>query len=187
MRLAEEKEGLRLVFHETPETVLQVFPSLVSLHNERKAAQGVKSSFSRPDRRDFHARAALKLSESRAAFIATLGSQRGIMAAAYCLRDTKNVYYFQTGMSAAGAALGAGATLLYMLIRWAASQGYEWFDFLKGDEDYKKPWATDRVQQRVIRVTRIGARGQLTLAMVNSRRMLKRLLSHGMRSEKVTH
>lgn len=187
IRLSEEKEKLRLVFHDSPDTIMRAFPILVSLHNERKAAQGIKSSFSRPDRCDFHARAALKLSESRAAFIATLESQQGIIGAAYCLRDSKSVYYFQTGLSACGAALGAGSTLLYMLIRWASSQGYEWFDFLKGDEEYKKPWATDRVQQRVIRVTRNGVRGQLALAMVNTRCMLRRLLSHGTRSEKVTH
>ena len=182
IRLAEEKQGLRLVFHDTPDTVLRAFPVLVSLHNERKIAQGVKSEFSRPDRLDFHARAAVKLSESGAAFIATLESERGIVSAAYCFRDTKNVYYFQTGMSATGAALGAGSTLLYMLIRWAANQGYEWFDFLKGDEDYKKPWATDCVEQRITTVTRADARGRLALAMVDTRRALKRLYNHGTRS-----
>ena len=176
IRLAEEKEGLRLVFHDTPDAIAQAFPVLVSLHDERKDAQGIKSSFSRLDRRDFHARAAIKLSASRAAFVVTLESQRGIVGAAYCLRDTKNVYYFQTGMSATGAILGAGSTLLYMLIRWAANQGYEWFDFLKGDEGYKKHWATDRIQQRVIRVTRISPRGQLALALIGMRRMLKGLL-----------
>lgn len=186
IRLAEEKEGLRLVFHDTPDAIARAFPVLVSLHDERKDAQGIKSSFSRPDRRDFHTRAALRLSESRAAFVATLESQRGVVGAAYCLRDTKNVYYFQTGMSATGAALGAGSTLLYMLIRWAANQGYEWFDFLKGDEGYKKPWATDCVEQRIVTVTRTSMHGRMALALAGGRRVLKHLLSYDMRSEKVT-
>lgn len=182
IRLAEERQGLRLLFHDTPDGVLRAFPVLVSLHNERKVAQGVKSEFSRPGRLDFHERAAVKLSESGAAFIATLESEREIVSVAYCLRDTKSVYYFQTGMSVSGAALGAGSTLLYMLIRWAANHGYEWFDFLKGDEDYKKPWATDCVEQRTITVTRSDARGRLALAMVDTRRALKRLYNHGRRS-----
>ena len=184
IRLAEEKEKLRLAFYDTPDAVARAFPVLVSLHNERKAAQGIKSAFSRLDCLDFHARAAVKLSGSRAAFIATLESERGIVSAAYCFCDARNVYYFQTGMSASGAALGAGSTLMYMLLRWAAIQGYQWFDFLKGDEDYKKPWTTDRVEQRFVTITRTDARGRTALAMADTRRALKRLHELGMGSQK---
>jgi CelD/BcsL family acetyltransferase involved in cellulose biosynthesis len=182
IRLAEEKARLRLVFHDTPDAILRAFPVLVSLHNERKGAQGIKSKFSRPDHLDFHARAAVKLAELQAAFVVTLESEQGIVSAAYCLRDSRNVYYFQTGMSATGTALGAGSTLLYMLIRWAANQGYEWFDFLKGNEDYKKPWETERVEQRTITVTHNDMRGRLALRMGDTHHALKCVYKHSIQS-----
>ena len=73
------------------------------------------------------------------------------------------------------AALGAGSTLLYMLIRWAANQGYEWFDLLKGEEAYKTPWATDRVEQRAIKITRTNWRGRCLVALDGARRALSAL------------
>lgn len=175
LRLAEEKESLRMVFHETPDAVSRAFPVLVRLHNERKTSQRVHSSFSQPQRLAFHAVAAAKLSESGSAFIATLESPNEIVSAAYCFRDDKSVYYFQTGMSAAGAALGAGSTLLYLLLRSAADQGYQSFDFLQGEEDYKRAWATDYVDQRVITITRAGMRGAVARAVAEGRRALSRL------------
>jgi CelD/BcsL family acetyltransferase involved in cellulose biosynthesis len=84
-------------------------------------------------------------------------------------------------MSPAGAALGAGSTLLCMLMRWAARRGYAWFDLLKGDEDYKRNWATDRVEQRLIRITRANARGRLALAVQDARRTLRHLYDRGIR------
>lgn len=166
LRLAEEREGLRLVLHDTPEAVLRAFPTIVKLHNERKAAQGIKSAFSEPERLNFHLRAAIKLAEtSRGAFVATLESPRQALSAAYCLRSNRSLYYFQTGVSSTGSARGAGSTLLYMLLRWAANEGYDWFDFLKGDEDYKRAWATHHVEQRAIRVTRPSLRGRSMLGL----------------------
>ena len=175
LRLANQRHGLRLVFHETPEAVSRAFPLLLYLHEQRKAAQGIKSAFSRPSRAKFHALAAVRLAESGAAFIVTLESGAETVSAAYCFRDASTVYYFQTGMSQAGATIGAGSTLLYMLLRWAADQGYQWFDFLKGDEDYKEPWATDRVEQRIIKVTRTNWRGQCHAALGGARRALAAL------------
>jgi CelD/BcsL family acetyltransferase involved in cellulose biosynthesis len=178
VRLAEEKQELHLLFHETPDALAQTFPILVHLHNERKVNQRVKSAFSQPQCLRFHGRAAVKLARSGSAFIATLQAGQEIVSAAYCFRDSQRLYYFQTGMSAKGAVLGAGSTLLYMLIRWAANQGYEWFDFLKGEEDYKRPWATERVEQRVVRVTRTTVRGQLALSTEHAGRLLKRLYDY---------
>lgn len=173
VRLAEERDGLRLVLHDTAEAVSRAFPILVRLHDERKAAQGIRSAFSEPSRRDFHSRAAVKLAGARrCAFVATLESQREIVSAAYCLRNGKSLYYFQTGVSSRGSTLGAGSTLLYMLLRWAAEQGYDWFDFLKGDEDYKRAWATEQVQQRIVRITRRSLRGHALRGLGATRRAL---------------
>jgi CelD/BcsL family acetyltransferase involved in cellulose biosynthesis len=181
MRLAETTQGLSMVLHDTPETIGPAFSVLTSLHRQRKQAQGIASKFSRTDSLEFHGRAAARLAESRSAFVATLESGQGAVVAAYCLCDSSSVYYFQTGMSPAGAALGAGSTLLGMLIRWAARRGYAWFDLLKGDEDYKRTWATDRVEQRLIRITRADARGRLALAVQGARRKLRHLYDRGIR------
>jgi CelD/BcsL family acetyltransferase involved in cellulose biosynthesis len=181
MRLAETTQGLSIVLHDTPETIGPAFAVLTSLHNQRKDRQGIASTFSRTDSLEFHGRAAVRLAESRSAFVATLESGQGAVVAAYCLCDSSSVYYFQTGMSPAGAALGAGSTLLCMLMRWAARRGYAWFDLLKGDEDYKRNWATDRVEQRLIRITRANARGRLALAVQDARRTLRHLYDRGIR------
>ena len=177
MRIAVDRDGHRFVIYDTPESISEAFPVLVKLHNERKNAVSVKSAFSKLDRLNFHFHTASKLAGQRkGAFIATLESRQEILSAAYCFRDRSCLYYFQTGMSSAGSELGSGSTLLYMLLRWAADQGYEWFDFLKGDEDYKNAWTTDRVEQRIVTVTRTTVRGRAGLAMAGMRRALILLL-----------
>lgn len=170
IRLAAERQRLRMVLHETPEAVRRAFPVLLRLHDERKTMQGIRSQFTRDGRREFHSLAAVRLSESRAAFIAVLETEEEVVAAAYCMRDFKRLYYFQTGVSASGIGQGAGSTLLYLLIRWAAEQGLEWFDFLKGDEEYKKSWMTDIVEQRTLRISRKSSHGRLAFAMGKARK-----------------
>jgi CelD/BcsL family acetyltransferase involved in cellulose biosynthesis len=170
IRLATERQHLRMVIHETPEAVRGAFPVLLRLHDERKTMQGIRSQFSRDGSREFHSLAAVRLSESRAAFIAVLETEEEVVAAAYCMRDLKRLYYFQTGVSASGIAQGAGSTLLYLLIRWAAEQGLAWFDFLKGDEEYKKSWMTEIVEQRTLRISRKSSHGRLAFAMRKARR-----------------
>jgi CelD/BcsL family acetyltransferase involved in cellulose biosynthesis len=178
LRLTEERDHCRLAFFDSPERIPMAFDRLVTLHNARKAAQGVDSAFSQGDRLGFHAKAAVRLAGSGAAFVATLESRGDVLAAAYCLRDSQSIYYFQSGLSAAGESIGAGSTLLFMLIRWAANRDYRWFDFLKGEEEYKKSWATDYVEQRCVTITRRTARGELVNAVTTGRRALGRLV-HG--------
>jgi CelD/BcsL family acetyltransferase involved in cellulose biosynthesis len=170
MRLASERQHLRMVFHEAPEDVKRTFPILLRLHDERKAMQGIKSQFSCEERGEFHALAAVRLSESRRAFIVFLETDEEVVAAAYCLRDMTRLYYFQTGVSAHGIAQGAGSTLLYLLIQWASNQGLSWFEFLKGDEEYKKSWMTEIVEQRTLRISRKSSHGRLAFAMGKARR-----------------
>lgn len=170
MRLAVEKQHLRMVFHEAPEDVERAFPILLRLHDERKAMQGIKSQFSCEGRGEFHSLAAVRLSEARRAFIVFFETNEEVVAAAYCLRDVTRLYYFQTGVSAYGIAQGAGSTLLYLLIRWASDQGLSWFEFLKGDEEYKKSWMTEIVEQRTLRISRKSSHGRLAFAMGKARR-----------------
>lgn len=175
LRLAEEKQKLRLSFYDKPETISEAFRILVKLHDDRKAEQGIKSAFTRSRLIEFHEKTAVRLSDSGSAFIATLEFENEALAAAYCFRDSYSIYYYQTGLSKSGASCGAGSTLLYMLLRWAAEEGYQWFDFLKGEENYKKSWATDLVQQQRIRIFRSSLLGWMQVFLVRTHKIARHL------------
>lgn len=50
-------------------------------------------------------------------------------------------YYYMPVSNHDLSAYSPGKILLYLLVEWAANHGYTTFDFLKGDESYKKTWS----------------------------------------------
>jgi len=52
------------------------------------------------------------------------------------------LHFYQAGWDASWSLLGVGAVLTQEMIRQAIEEGFARFDFLRGDEDYKRHWAT---------------------------------------------
>ena len=50
--------------------------------------------------------------------------------------------------------LGFGRYLLYQSLQWAFANGYESWDFLRGDEAYKASWCAVQTQKRRLPITR---------------------------------
>lgn len=78
----------------------------------------------------------------------------GAPAAAYLNFDYRNrLWVYNSGLDPAHGALSPGWVLLAQLVRWAAENGREAFDFLRGGEDYKlrlggRPRAVQRLTIR---------------------------------------
>lgn len=66
------------------------------------------------------------------------------------------VYYYQTGMDPALTEISPGWLLQVASLRRAIDSGFQTFDFLRGDENYKSSW---RAEPRPLEQVRIAGRG----------------------------
>ena len=73
-------------------------------------------------------------------------------AAEYGMCDDQTVYIYQTGFEPQLAEESPGWLSFGASIQRAIGQGYRWYDFLRGDEDYKASWKAEPRQLETIRV-----------------------------------
>jgi CelD/BcsL family acetyltransferase involved in cellulose biosynthesis len=62
------------------------------------------------------------------------------VGAIYAMRLGSTCYYYQAGFDPAAAAISPGTLLVAETIRRSIEEGIEHFDFLRGDEPYKRRW-----------------------------------------------
>lgn len=104
---------------------------------ELMALDPAKATFLTPAMREHFARAVEAAQTGGWLQLAVL-EVGGAPAAAYLNFDYRNrIWVYNSGLDPSHAALSPGWVLLAQLVRWAAENGREAFDFLRGGEDYK--------------------------------------------------
>lgn len=84
----------------------------------------------------------------------------GVPAAAwYGFASDDTVYFYQSGRVPEWEHASVGFVLMGMMIRRAIERGYKWFDFLRGEDAYKRDWTTAQRVTREVVVFRAGWRG----------------------------
>lgn len=129
---------------------------LVRLHERRQQSQGKRGSFASPRYTEFHQSIAADLRRAGAARLRWLEVDGVPLAAEYHLIGGKTVYAYQGGIDPDRLDLSPGQMILCASLQSAIAEGYESFDFLRGNEPYKAHWrATPRSVEnvRVIRRT----------------------------------
>jgi CelD/BcsL family acetyltransferase involved in cellulose biosynthesis len=140
--------------------VVDTVGRLADLHQQVRTARGDRGSFADPAMIDFHRRLALRLLEEGRLRMHRLDVDGRIAAAISCFRYDATVSFYTTGYDPGLAAYGPGRRLMALAIRSAIGEGAAGFDFLRGDEPYKRSWgAVDRHDQRIRFAT--GPRGRL--------------------------
>ena len=140
--------------------VVETVDLLADLHQRVRTARGDRGAFADPSMLEFHRRVALRYLEAGRLRLHRLDVDGRIAAAISCFRYGDTVSFYTTGYDPGLAAYGPGRRLMALAIRSAIGEGAAGFDFLRGDEPYKRSWgAVDRPNQRIRFAT--GPRGRL--------------------------
>jgi CelD/BcsL family acetyltransferase involved in cellulose biosynthesis len=129
-----------------------------TLQRQRRTAQGVDTSVS-----DFHIRLLREIAGyggpgwGLTATVARLDDRPvGVLLG---FQTPDRFEFYQIGWNPELASLSIGSVLIDTTARWAADQGANLFDFLRGDDEYKRRFGAEPVfDQHVIRPAGIGGR-----------------------------
>ena len=77
----------------------------------------------------------------------------------WCVRSGDSVAFYKTGYDKDWSKYGPGRRIMARAIKGAIDEGATEFDFLRGDEPYKREWGTELRHDFVIRRP-TGARGR---------------------------
>ena len=135
-------DGRRNVLHSVQQSadLPQAQDVLVDLHQRRRQSQGSQGRFASCRFTAFHddvMPAMLRAGQLRLAWLEVDGRP---VAAEYQLTGNDVVYAYQSGMNPDALDLAPGSLGHLVTLRWAIDGGYRTFDFLRGDEPYKRHW-----------------------------------------------
>jgi CelD/BcsL family acetyltransferase involved in cellulose biosynthesis len=157
-----------------PENLATGWRHLVELH-ERRWATGGGGTFSDPRVERLHRAFAEELARGGRLWLTTLDLDGAPAAAWYGFADRDTVYFYQSGRDPRWEDKSVGVALMVKMIRRAIERGYRRFDFLRGDEAYKREWtASEAVTQELV-AFRPGWRGRWLRGLDWAGRMRARL------------
>jgi CelD/BcsL family acetyltransferase involved in cellulose biosynthesis len=134
---------------------------LFDQHKRRWRKRGLPGAFlgKTQDFHHFWGRQAIKKGWLQLGMLSLDGNPIG---AIYGMAMRETVYFYQAGFDPAHKSVSPGTLLVASLIRKAISDGRSHFDFLRGDEPYKRRWKPQREHKNVRKVIAVrGPMGEL--------------------------
>ncbi len=148
---------------------------LVTLHERRWAGEAGEGAFRDSAVRRLHARFAAELAARRELWLTTLDLDGVPTAAWYGFTCGDTVYFYQSGRDPRWDRESVGLVLMGAMIRRAIERGYRRFDFLRGDDAYKRHWTETRRMTEEITIFRPGWRGRWLRALDGAATLRARL------------
>ncbi len=145
-----EAEG-PLVFKVLERAEPALLDALIRLHGERWQRQGEAGMVEVNRSGDF----LREISGDKSCRLFSLEWKGAVVAASAGFLRGKTVYSYLSAFDPQYESLGFGRNLLYQSLRWAFEQGYERWDFLRGDEAYKASWGAVQTQKCRLLITRL--------------------------------
>jgi len=127
------------------------FDQLVRLHQAVRTDKGDPGVFADPDTKRFLRRASHRLLDAGRLRLWRLDADGDPIAIILCARGGDSVAFYTTGYDAAWSKYGPGRRIMARAIRGAIDEGAAEFDFLRGDEPYKREWGTEARALAVVR------------------------------------
>lgn len=153
---------------ESPEDLARVWPTVVDLHQRRRAALGDRGAFDSPLFGPFLLRASGILLEEGRLGLHWLESEGRIIAIDHQVIDGPVVYSYLVGMSPEHRALRPGALLTALTIRSAIEEGFTGYDLLRGNQPYKAHWGAKPRKYTRVMVANRRARARVALEATRS-------------------
>jgi CelD/BcsL family acetyltransferase involved in cellulose biosynthesis len=137
---------------------------LVALHERRWDAAG-GGAFREPSVVRLHRRFAAELAARQQLWLTTLDLDGAPAAAWYGFASGDTVYFYQSGRDPRWDRESVGLVLMGTMIRRAIERGYRRFDFLRGDDVYKRHWTEAQRITEEITIFRPGWGGRWLRAL----------------------
>jgi CelD/BcsL family acetyltransferase involved in cellulose biosynthesis len=140
----------RAVWHtaDTPEQLAVAQGILIDLHQRRRNTLGQPGCFAWPRYRAFHEEVLPALMRESNLGLHWVEFEGQPIAAEYHLLGHDVLYCYQGGIEPKHARLSPGQIATVFALQRAIEQGFRVFDFLRGDEPYKRHWRA-RLRQTV--------------------------------------
>jgi len=148
---------------------------LMTLHERRWAGGGEAGAFENSDVQRLHRRFAAQLAARQQLWLATLDLDGEPAAAWYGFTDRETVYFYQSGRDPRWERESVGLVLMGAMIRRAIERGFRRFDFLRGDDAYKRHWTETRRMTEEFTIFRPGWRGRWLRALDGAATLRARL------------
>ena len=140
--------------------VAEGWQRLVTLHEQRWAEGGGLGAFRDPHVDRLHRRFTAELARRGQLWLTTLDLDGEPAAAWYGFTWGDTAYFYQSGRDPRWERESVGQVLLAMMIRRAMERGLKRFDFLRGEDPYKRLWTTLGQTTEEITIFRRGLRGR---------------------------
>ncbi len=129
----------------------ETFDHLIELHQSNRAPKGDPGVFARPGMQRFLRRAAHRFLDAGRLRMWRLEAGGELIAVIWCVRAGDSVAFYTTGYDSKWSKYGPGRRIMARAIKGAIDEGATEFDFLRGDEPYKRQWGTELHHDFVIR------------------------------------
>ena len=139
--------------------VAEGWQRLVTLHEQRWAEGGGSGAFRDPHVDRLHRRFTAELAGRGQLWLTTLDLDGEPAAAWYGFTYGDTAYFYQSGRDPRWERESVGQVLLALMIRRAMERGLKRFDFLRGEDPYKRLWTTVGQTTEEITIFRRGLRG----------------------------
>jgi CelD/BcsL family acetyltransferase involved in cellulose biosynthesis len=162
-RIRKLPEGAQFELTQTEEQLLENFPRLIELHNERWDTRGGSDALQTAGMKAFHedfTRLALQCGWLR---LFVLKIEGRAAAAVYAFSRKGKALYYQAGISPKYSDLSLGLVALALAIKHAIEEGATEYDFLHGDEGYKSLWASDKRELLLLEAYPASLKGRLSM------------------------
>ena len=172
----EKKGAVQLHFAPQDIPVAQGMDTLIALHRARWGPD--EGSFRTPAYLQFHHTLSERLAARGELVLVLLGVGDETVAGRYDFLYGGRVWCFQGGWEPTFERMRVGTVLTAEVLRWAIEQGGTEYDFLSGDDPYKRRWADDSRTLVDLRAWGRGPRAwahyQTSRARALARRLLRR-------------
>jgi CelD/BcsL family acetyltransferase involved in cellulose biosynthesis len=111
------------------------------LHGKRAEIRKIESTFISKKVRDFHMEFSNLLLKNDQLRLCLLYNGEKAISAIYAFKHDHKVFFYQSGMDPQWSKMSVGTVLLNLFIKQAFEEKFVEFDFLKGDENYKRKWS----------------------------------------------
>ncbi|HMS54548.1 MAG TPA: GNAT family N-acetyltransferase [Fimbriimonadaceae bacterium] len=143
-----DKVGVTLDFA-TEETLPQDLDTFFALHETRWKQRMLPGAFVGSKVKHFHLEWGQKAISRGMLWLAILRQGGQAVGAIYVMRHGQTAYFYQAGFDPSFKAISPGSLLVSQLIRRSIEDGLTSFDFLRGDEPYKRRWQPQREYKNV--------------------------------------
>jgi CelD/BcsL family acetyltransferase involved in cellulose biosynthesis len=132
-----------------PEETEGAIGQFFRLHAQRWRKRGLPGSFATRQLKAFHTDAAANLAKEGHLRLTLLESGAETVGVLYGMQVGKTRFFYQCGFDPQYKALSPGTLLVAKAIDCAIAEGCTTFDFMRGDEAYKRRWNPQRIRRNL--------------------------------------